>query len=175
MGPYRVAASSTHSGVDSGWVGTEIASRASRAVLKPPTSFQMAKCGAGERQDRLGILNHSYYTRLILHLTPYSTLSSFSYIFNTQWLLTVGRVKVWRCPFDRKSLQDKSGSLLCICCPFGWCRCPPGKETGCHMQYLVMQHQNSYIHMNDSWLQLLKRKQILLCEFYFIQKAVFRF
>lgn len=53
MKPYRKAASSTHSGVDSGRVGTKIASRAGKAVLQPLTSFQIAKCGAGEIKNRL--------------------------------------------------------------------------------------------------------------------------
>lgn len=147
MVPYRVAASSTHSGVDSGWVGTKIASRANRAVLQSSTSFQMAKCGAGERQGRADILNHIHCTSLILYFTPYgnfisrssSSLSSFSHILSVRkLLLTVGRVKVWRCPVDRMSLQDKAGSLLCIGYPFAYCRCLQGKETGCHMRSLLM-------------------------------------
>lgn len=160
-GPYRIAASSTHSGVDSGRVGTKIASRARRAVLQPPTSFQMAKCGAGERQVRVDVINHTSNT--ILHFTgkekscpnhhPPNNHSD-SFLPSDVWsLLTVGRVKVWRCPVDRRSLQDTSGSLFFACCPFGCCKCLQDKETGCHMQSLVMQHQNNYIHMNDSWLQ----------------------
>lgn len=72
MGPYRVAASSTHSGVDRGWVGTKIAGRAGRAVLKPSTSFQAAKCGAG-RQVRVNILTHTYHISFILHFILYGT------------------------------------------------------------------------------------------------------
>lgn len=83
MGPYRVAASSAHSGVDSGRVGTKIASGASRAVLKPSTSFQMAKCGAGERQDRVVAVIHTsctilYFTKkhkfIVLMILPASAL-----------------------------------------------------------------------------------------------------
>lgn len=148
MGPYREAASSTHSGVDSGWVGTEIASRTSRAVLQPPTSFQTEKCGAGERRGRADELNHIYYTSLICHFTHFMTLI-LSISSHMQVVLTGGMEKAWRCPADRKSLQDNSDSLLCVCYQFSCCRCLQGKETGCHMQSLEKKHQHSLISMNE--------------------------
>lgn len=139
MGPYRVAACTTHSRVDSGWVGTKIASWASGAVLQPPTSFQAAKCGAGWRKIQMITASpHPPYNEFF----PYH--DSFP-----QLLLTGGRGMVWRCPVDRTSLRDKSDSLLCVCFPSGCCRCPQGKETGCHMQSLVIHQQQ---HVVSTWM-----------------------
>lgn len=61
-------------------------------------------------------------------------------------MLTVGRAKVSRCPDDRRSLQGKSGSLLCACYPSGGCRFPRGKGTDYRTQSLVTQRPNNYIH-----------------------------
>lgn len=142
MKPYRKAASSTHSRVDSGRVGTKIASRASKAVLQPLTSFQIAKCGAGEIKIRLLTINHpehlSFYIKNMLSILASSWFKSFCWYLTCQWcsrwagwrfggaLLTEGAFRTNQAVFfapvthlDAVCTRG-AGKLSAICSPW-WC------------------------------------------------------
>lgn len=93
MKPYRKAASSTHSGVDSGRVGTKIASRASKAVLQPLTSFQIAKSGAGEIKTRLHTINHPEH--LSIYITDTASILASSWLKSFCWYLTCQWCSRW--------------------------------------------------------------------------------